>query len=111
MKSIFEKIIDGELPADKVFESDRILAIKDKFPVAPVHLLIIPKKHFKNLQSVDEEDADLIGEVVHVAQMLAVEFNVQDNYRFITNVGSSAGQSIFYLHFHLIGGRKLKGMG
>ena len=81
MTSIFSKIIAGEIPADKVFENDRIIAIKDIFPKAPVHILIIPKKEIRDLQSVTAEDLPLIGEIVTVAQMLAVRYNINEGYR------------------------------
>jgi len=107
MTTIFGKIVNGELPADKVFENDLVLAIKDINPRAPVHLLIMPKKEIRNLQSASEEDYELITECVKVAQQLAKEFNIEDGYRLLTNNGSSAGQSVYHLHFHLIGGSKL----
>ena len=110
MTTIFGKIIKGELPAEVVFENERILAIKDIHPVAPVHLLIMPKKEIKGLQELQEEDLSLISECIQVAQSLAEEFEVEDGYRLLTNNGSSAGQTIFHLHFHLIGGRPLGGM-
>lgn len=110
-KTIFEKIIDGEIPGEKVFENDMIVAIKDIAPSAPVHLLIITRKVIPDLQSVQEEDLPLIGEVVKVAQKLAKEFGVEKGYRLITNVGPSAGQSIYHLHFHLLGGRPLGRLG
>ncbi|MCB1117723.1 MAG: histidine triad nucleotide-binding protein [Chlamydiia bacterium] len=106
-KSIFKKIIDGDLPSDKVFENDRILAIKDIAPVAPVHLLIIPKKCIESIQKIQPEDLPLLQEVVAVAQKLAEEYGVSEGYRLLTNCGSEAGQTIFHLHFHLIGGRAL----
>ncbi len=105
--TIFGKIIRGELPADKVFENENIVAIKDIHPVAPVHLLIIPKKEIPDLQSVTPADFALIGEMVSVAQQLAERFGVIEGYRLLTNNGSPAGQTIFHLHFHLIGGRTL----
>ena len=111
MKTVFEKIIDGELPSDKVFENDSILAIKDAHPQAPIHLLLLPKKHWKNLQAVPEPELPaLIGEIATVAQKLAKQFEIADNYRLLTNNGSKAGQTVFHLHFHLIGGRELGGM-
>ena len=110
MTTIFGKIIKGELPAEKVFENERILAIKDLYPKAPVHLLIMPKKEIKNLQSLSPEDLGLMAEIIAVAQKLAKEFKIEDGYRLITNNGSDAGQIIFHLHFHLIGGRPLGGM-
>jgi histidine triad (HIT) family protein len=105
--SIFSKIIRGELPADKVFENENIVAIKDLYPIAPVHILIIPKKEIPDLQSLGPEDSHLIGEVVSVAQLLAERFEIVGGYRLLTNNGAPAGQSIFHLHFHLIGGRRL----
>lgn len=110
-KSIFSQIISRELPADIVFENDRIIGIKDIHPAAPVHLLIISKKEIPNIQSITDEDLPLIGEMMKVATELAKEFHVQDGYRLLTNNGSAAGQVIFHLHFHLIGGRELGGLG
>lgn len=106
-KTIFGKIIDGEIPSQKVFENERILAIKDIHPVAPVHLLIITKKEIPSIQALEKEDLSLMGEIIAVAQKLAEEFGVEDNYRLLTNNGEEAGQTIFHLHFHLIGGRPL----
>lgn len=107
MSSIFSKIINRELPATILFENERIIAIQDIHPVAPVHLLIITKKEIASLQAVEAEDLPLIGEIVAVAQQLAKEFHVETDYRLLTNNGPEAGQVIFHLHFHLIGGRKL----
>ncbi len=111
METIFGKIIKGELPAEKVFENERILAIKDIHPHAPVHILIIPKKEIKNLQDLTAEDFPLLNEVISVAQQLAKEFHIEEGYRLLTNNGSDAGQTIFHLHFHLLGGRPLGAMG
>ena len=111
MTTVFGKIIEGKLPAEKVFENERILVIKDKHPVAPVHLLIMPKKEFSNLQAVGPEDLGLLVEVFEVAQMLARQFEIEDGYRLLTNNGEGAGQTIFHLHFHLIGGRPLTHLG
>lgn len=109
MTTIFEKIIKRELPAEIVFENDQVIAIKDIHPNAPIHFLIISKKKIPDLQSV--EDYALIGEIVKVAQQLAKEFEIEEGYRLLTNNGSSAGQTIFHLHFHLMGGRKLGALG
>ncbi len=107
MPSIFSKIIKGELPSKKVFENERILAIEDIAPVAPVHILIMPKKEIADLQSITLEDLPLIAEIVQVAQQLADELGIVDGYRLLTNNGPDAGQTVFHLHFHLIGGRRL----
>lgn len=107
MTTVFGKIIKGELPAEKVFENERILVIKDIHPVAPVHLLIIPKKEIPDIQSVSKEDLPLIGEIVAIAQLMAIQFGIEDGYRLVTNNGPMGGQVIFHLHFHLIGGKQL----
>ena len=111
MTTVFGKIIEGKLPCKKVFENERILAIEDIAPVAPVHILIMPKKEIPNLQALSSEDLPLIAEIVEVARQLADEYNVEDGYRLLTNNGSEAGQTVFHLHFHLIGGRKLSHLG
>jgi histidine triad (HIT) family protein len=105
--TVFGKIIKGELPCEKVFENERILAIKDIYPVAPVHILIMPKKEIPSLQAVEPEDLPLIAEIISVAQKIAEEFDIEGGYRLLTNNGSEAGQIIFHLHFHLIGGKQL----
>lgn len=110
MSTIFSKIIKGDIPADKVFENESLLVIKDINPKAPVHLLIIPKKEYPNLQEVPQEDLSIITEIIEVAQNLAKKFDVADNYRLLTNIGTKAGQSVFHLHFHLIGGKLLGAM-
>ena len=107
MTTVFGKIIRGELPSEKVFENERIIAIKDIYPVAPVHLLIISKKEIASLQAATQEDLALVAEMMHVAQQLAKQFGIEEGYRLLTNNGSTAGQTIFHLHFHLIGGRDL----
>ncbi|MGC1879267.1 MAG: histidine triad nucleotide-binding protein [Rhabdochlamydiaceae bacterium] len=111
MTTVFGKIIKGELPCTKVFENERILAIEDIAPIAPVHLLIMPKKEIRDLQSVKPEDLPLITEIIQVAQKLAEEYNIEEGYRLLTNNGSDGGQIIFHLHFHLIGGRRLFHLG
>lgn len=95
------------MPSEKVYEDDKVIAIKDINPAAPVHLLIIPKKEIKDLQSITEDDLPLVSHIVKVAQQLAVQFDVEDGYRFLTNNGGQAGQAVFHLHFHLIGGKRL----
>jgi len=104
MKNIFQKIIDGELPCDKVFENERLIAFKDIAPAAPVHILIVPKKAIHGIADIKAEDGPLIAEIVTVANDLAKKFKIHEGYRLLTNNGPMAGQSIFHLHFHLIGG-------
>ena len=105
--TIFQKIIEGTISSVKVFENDRILAIRDINPVAPVHILIMPKKPIPNLQSLKKGDSKLVAEIIQVAQQIAKDEGIADGYRLLTNNGESAGQTIFHLHFHLIGGRPL----
>jgi len=107
METIFKKIIQKELPADRVYENDHLLVIKDINPQAPVHLLIIPKKEYASLQDLPKEELPIVMEVIQVAQELARKFKIADNYRLITNIGTKAGQSVFHLHFHMIGGGSL----
>ncbi|MGM0440324.1 MAG: histidine triad nucleotide-binding protein [Chlamydiota bacterium] len=111
MATIFGKIIDGEIPCDKVYESENILAFKDINPVAPVHILIIPKrKDIAKLQDLKPEDYGLMSEIVAVAQKIAEQLEIADGYRLLTNNGEASGQEVSHLHFHLIGGRKLGAM-
>ena len=86
------------------------LAFKDIAPVAPVHVLIVPKKEISCIQSISEQDLSLIGEIVKVAQEIAKDMGIEENYRLLTNNGTDAGQTVFHLHFHLIGGRPLGAM-
>lgn len=111
MTTVFGKIIKGEIPSEKVFENERILAIKDLYPAAPIHILIMPKKEIPNLQSVDSEDLALLSEICQVAQELAEKFGISQGYRLLTNNGADAGQAIHHLHFHLLGGKHLGPIG
>lgn len=107
MTTVFGQIISGQIPADKVFENERVLAFHDIHPVAPVHILIVSKKPIAYLDAVTAEDMPLVAEIILVAQQLARQFGIADGYRLITNNGAKAGQTVFHLHFHLIGGRQL----
>lgn len=107
MSTIFSKIINGEIPCTKVFENEHILAFKDIHPQAPVHILLIPKKEIKNIQSLEKNDLFLINEIISAAQQIAKDFGIQEDYRLVSNNGKRAGQEVFHLHFHLIGGKQL----
>lgn len=111
MSTVFSKIVKGEIPSEKVYETDNILAFKDINPKAPVHILIIPKKEIKDLQSLQPEDYSLISEIMQAAQKIANDLGVADGYRLLTNNGPLAGQEVFHLHFHLLGGKKLGSIG
>lgn len=108
MGCLFCKIANKEVSAEIVYEDEKILAFKDIHPLAPVHLLIIPKKHIPSISHLRKGDEALVGELFLVAQKLAREFKVEKTgYRLIFNVGKDAGQAIDHLHLHLIGGKKL----
>ncbi|HRW58470.1 MAG TPA: histidine triad nucleotide-binding protein [Chlamydiales bacterium] len=110
-KSIFKQIIDKELPAKIIYEDEDMIVIHDAYPVAPVHILLIPKKEIPSMQFMGKDDFDLLPKIFKKAQEVAKEFGVEKGYRFLTNNGQSSGQTIFHLHFHLIGGRPLGIMG
>lgn len=104
MSTVFAKILAGEISCDKVYEDKHVLAFKDIHPKAPIHILIIPKKEIRDLQSVKPEEMHLISAVVSAAQKIALDLGVTDGYRLVTNNGSKVGQTIFHLHFHLLAG-------
>ena len=105
---LFCNVIAGKTPSKKVYEDDRVLVIEDIRPVAPTHVLILPKKHIVGLKEAQAEDADIIGHSHLIAAKLARERNIEDGYRTVYNVGPRSGQSVFHLHLHLIGGRDMK---
>lgn len=108
MECIFCKIIKKEIPSEIVYQDEKILAFKNIAPKAPIHLLIIPKKHILSVDHLGKEDRELIGELFLVAQRLARESKIdKTGYRLIFNVGKDAGQTIPHLHLHLLGGKKL----
>ena len=104
---LFCRILSGEIPSKKVYEDDRAYAFEDINPQAPTHILIIPKKHVVGLKEAGPEDAELLGYCQLVAARIARERKIEDGYRTVFNVGPRAGQSVFHLHLHLLGGRNL----
>lgn len=103
---LFCRILARRTPAKFVFEDDRVAAIEDVNPQAPVHLLVIPRKHLASLKDVSAEDEPLLGRLLAVAAQLARERGLDSRgYRAVVNTGSNAGQSVFHLHVHLLGGR------
>ena len=104
--TIFQKIIDREIPADIVYEDDEALAFRDIQPQAPVHVLIIPKKPIANIAAMESSDAALVGRLFLVARRIAAAEGLED-FRIVTNSGAGAGQSVFHLHLHLLGGRAM----
>ena len=107
MDCLFCKIAAGKIPADKVYEDERVLAFKDISPVSPVHILIIPKTHIHSAAEIDEDNADIVGKIFSVAARLAGELNLAGGFRVVTNSGADGGQTVGHLHFHLLGGREL----
>ena len=108
MPTIFSKIINKEIPATIVYEDDEILAFEDVAPKAPIHILIIPKKEISTLNNITEEDAELIGKLVIVAKKIAYDKKIEkDGYRLVMNCNDFGGQTVYHIHLHLLGGRKL----
>lgn len=111
-KCLFCEIINKNIPAEIIYEDSEIIVFKDINPSAPVHLLIVPKKHIESVQNLKTEDKELIAKIFFKAQDLAKEYKmVRSGYRIITNTGHDAGQMVKHLHFHLLGGKELKGIG
>lgn len=104
---LFCRIIARQLEAKVVFEDNKLVAIHDINPAAPVHILLIPKKHLGSLSEVSEEDVELLGHLQVTASRLARELNLE-SYRLVNNCGVSAGQSVFHIHYHLLGGRNFQ---
>ena len=102
-KSIFSRIIDGEIPSDIVYEDEHCIAIKDIAPKAPVHLLLIPRKPIPRLVDASEEDREMLGHLMLTARRVAEEAGVADAFRLIVNNGEGAGQTVFHLHIHILG--------
>lgn len=104
---LFCKIIKGEIPCDKVYEDEEILAFYDIHPAAPIHILVIPKKHIKSLAYLEKEDEAMVGKIYTVINQIAEEKGFkQDGYRIIVNCGKNGGQEVMHLHFHLLAGKK-----
>ena len=109
---LFCKIVSKEIPADIVFEDDTVIAITDVNPQAPVHLLVLPKKHIGTLNELSVEDQTLMGYLPLIARRLAVEKGIENSgYRLVMNCNKEGGQTVFHLHMHLLGGRQLTRLG
>ncbi|MBA1337157.1 MAG: Bis(5'-nucleosyl)-tetraphosphatase (asymmetrical) [Firmicutes bacterium] len=106
---IFCKIIDGEIPGDMVYQDDRVVAINDIDPKAPVHILIMPKKHIPSLLEVEQEEQNILSHIMMVAARLAREKGISEKgFRVVNNCGEEGGQSVGHIHFHLLGGRYMQ---
>lgn len=103
---IFCKIISGDIPVkNKVFEDDRVFAFEDINPQAPVHILIVPKKHISCLNEANQENSELLGYIQLVASQIAKQKKLDGGYRLVNNCGVDAGQTVLHIHYHLLGGR------
>ena len=103
---LFCKIISGDIPSQKVYEDEKVFAFKDINPQAPVHIVIIPKKHISALTDASQQDTEVLGYIQFVAAKLAAQFDEMKNgFRLINNCGPDGGQTVFHIHYHLIGGR------
>lgn len=105
MDCLFCNIVKGQIPSEKVYEDNDVCAFKDVNPEAPVHILIIPKRHIKSVDELEETDKELVGHIFLVAKKLAKENKLENGYRLVSNIGEEGGQSVKHLHFHLLGGR------
>jgi histidine triad (HIT) family protein len=106
---VFCRIVAGRLPADKVFENDTVLAFRDINPVAPTHILLIPRQHIAGPAALDETTAAVMVDLLLAAKAVAAQEGIEaSGYRLVLNQGMAAGQSVFHLHMHLIGGRRLR---
>lgn len=101
---IFCKIINKEIPSTPVFEDDDLIVINDRDPKAPIHMLIMPKQHITNLDELTAENSEIVTKILMTAQRLAKENNISGRYKVVTNVGELAGQTVFHMHFHMLGG-------
>lgn len=106
MPTIFSRIIAGEIPSDRVYEDDQCIAFRDINPAAPTHILVIPRKALARLDAMEVEDEPLVGHLLRVATLVAKQEGL-DDFRLVINNGAGAGQTVFHLHAHVIGGRGL----
>ena len=106
VETIFQKIIDKEIPADIIYEDEKSLVFKDINPVAPIHILIIPKKQIEKISDAEQTDQDLLGHLFLVAGKVARQLGVEDAFRVVVNNGAGAQQTVFHLHIHLIAERE-----
>ncbi len=103
----FCKIIDGTIPAKKLYEDDICVAFNDTKPLAPTHFLVVPKRHIGSAVELTDDDAMMVGHIFAVISLLTQIFGISDGYRVVTNCGKSAGQTVHHLHFHVLAGKEL----
>lgn len=107
MDCVFCSIIKGDIPSKKVYEDDNVLAFHDINPLAPVHIIVIPKLHIKDANGINESNSSLVAKIFEVIPKIAAEAGLASGYRVITNCGADACQTVPHLHFHILGGKKL----
>lgn len=106
---VFCRIVSGDIPSDTVFENEEIVAFRDAHPVAPTHVLVVPRRHIESVNELSMEDAPLLGRMLLAAKHIAAQEGVSDSgYRLVINTGPDSGQAVAHLHLHVIGGRSLK---
>jgi histidine triad (HIT) family protein len=103
---IFCKIVNREIPSSVVYEDDDFLAFRDINPVAPTHVLLIPKKHYSSVLDVAEDDAGLMGRMIALIPRIARQLGIDEGFRVVINTGAKGGQTVYHLHLHLLGGRE-----
>ena len=104
---LFCKIAAGEIPSTKVYEDDLVLAFRDIAPMAPTHILVIPKAHIPSVDGITAENSGVVARIFEVIPAIAKAENLENGYRVVSNCGADAGQSVHHLHFHILGGKQL----
>ena len=107
MDCIFCKIASGEIPSNKIYEDEKVIAFYDIAPEAPIHFLVIPKEHIKCADEINESNSDIIAHIFEVISKVAKELKLENGYRIVNNCGEDGGQTVGHLHFHVLGGRLL----
>ena len=107
MDCLFCKIVKGDIPSTKVYEDDLVLAFRDIAPMAPTHILVIPKAHIGSVAEITRENADVVAHIFTVIPQIAKAEGLENGYRVVSNCGADAGQTVHHLHFHILGGKKL----
>ena len=107
MDCIFCKIVNGEIPSKKAYEDDKVLAFFDIQPQAPVHIVVIPKEHIESMNGITDSNSQLVAHIFEVIPKIAKENGLDGGYRVVSNCGANAGQTVFHIHFHILGGDKL----
>ena len=110
-KTLFSRIIDGEIPGSFVYQDEHVVAIRDINPAAPVHVLVIPRKPIPSLAELEEGDLELAGRILLAVRKIAEQEGLDRGYRVVVNTGEEGGQTVPHLHFHILGGRQLSGHG